>query len=406
MNAKGEGSRLLPGGIGDEVVRIVQSLYPPRKYRLGFDVLGLLFGIFAAVYPTIDRKWYYSTPLEQFTGTVINTEVHQDSPKMESIWIFLKTDTQEIKFRSDLYLSIRDRLLSLKPTDEISVEAEKDVLGRGHYFPHAIHRGQMALISREEMYSAQSALYRKCRIAGLILIGVIGLDAIYVLCKFLKRKKQTSLPDSSEDPYAEFEEAKTKALEKILGPMENHVGHAVIPFFLGGGLDLYYFCSSYVPGTVIASMELINSDGSGPKRNRLGMFELVMCTRHCFRADPLTDSVSVRPRESQDDLIRNRIWVNMTTVAQYVQTNRVEPGDTCEIPDESKDDRRYIVFDEFDSHNIPFLIEGKRYGLLLCIEVHKSEMAFARQEGTKALFKIMKETNVYPYSDLDRKPVV
>jgi hypothetical protein len=404
MNAKSEGSKLLPGGIGDEVARIVQSIFPSRKYRYGFDVLGLLFGIFAVVYPAIDRKWYYSTPLEQFTGTVINTEVRQDSQKLESIWIFLKTDTQEVKFRSDLYPSIGDRLLSLRPTDEIAIEGEKDVLGRGHYFPHVIHRNQTVLISRDDMYSAQSALYRKCRIAGLVLIGITLLDALYVLWKFLKRKKQTPLPNTSENPYGEFEEAKTKALEKILGPMENHVGHAVIPFFVGGGLDLYYFCSSYVPGTVIASMELINSDGSGPKRNRLGAFELVMCTRHRFQADPSTDSVSVRSRESQDDLIRNRIWVNMTTVARYVQTNKVQPGDTCEIPDESGD-RRYIVFDEFDTRNVPFLIEGKRFGLLLCIEIRPSEMAFARKEGTPALFSRMKEIDAYPYSDLDRKPV-
>lgn len=406
MTATNDGSNLLPGGLVDKWMRILPIPFPSRKYRYGFDVLGLLFGIFAAVYPSVDRKCFFSTQLDRFTGTVKNIEVRTDSPNPVPIWILLETDTQQVKFRSELYPSIRDRLLSLKPGDEIAVEAEKDVLGRGHYFPHVIYRGQTVLISREEMHSAQSALYRKCRIAGLVLIGITGLDAIYVLWKFLKRRKQTTPPVSSGDPYAEFEEAKTRALEKILGPMENPVGHAVIPFFLGGGLDLYYFCSSYVPGTVIASMELINSDGSGPKRNRLGTFELVMCTRHRFQTDPSTDTVSVRSRGSRDDLIRNRIWVNMTTVAQYVQTNKIEPGDTCEIPYESTDDRRYIVVDEFDTHRIPFLIEGKRYGLLLCIEVHESEMEFARQQGTKALFKRMKEADVYPYSDLDRDPVV
>jgi hypothetical protein len=403
MNAKKGESKLLQGGIADEVVRIVQSVFPSRKYRFGLDVLGLLFGICAVVYPVIDRKWYFSTPLDRFTGTVTNTEVRQDSPKIEYIWIFLKTDSQDVKFRSDLYPSIRERLLSLQPTDEIAIEAKKDMLGRGHYFPYAIHRNQTVLISQDDMYSAESAVFRKLRFAGIFLIGVILLDAIYELRKYLKRRKPSQSSDSSEDCYSEFEEAKTKALEKILGPMENQVGHAVIPFFVGGGLDLYYFCSSYVPGTVVASMELINSDGSGPKRNRLGAFELVMCTRNRLQTDASADSVS-EPRESQKDSIRNRIWVNMTTIAHYAQTTKIEPGDTCEIPDESVD-RRYIVFDEFDTRNIPFLIEGKRFGLLLCIEIHASEMAFARKEGTQSLFKRMKESDAYPYSDLDRTPV-
>ncbi len=33
-------------------------------------------------------------------------------------------------------------------------------------------------------------------------------------------------------------------------------------------------------------------------------------------------------------------------------------------------------------------------------------MDFARQNGSEELFKILKEQGIYPYSDLNRKPVI
>ena len=33
-------------------------------------------------------------------------------------------------------------------------------------------------------------------------------------------------------------------------------------------------------------------------------------------------------------------------------------------------------------------------------------MDYARQNGSDELFKILKEKGVYPYSDLDREPVI
>ena len=51
-------------------------------------------------------------------------------------------------------------------------------------------------------------------------------------------------------------------------------------------------------------------------------------------------------------------------------------------------------------------IDGKRYGFLVCIEVFTSEMEYATENGSPALFKLLKEKGHYPYSDLDRNPVV
>ncbi|MBK7403880.1 MAG: hypothetical protein IPJ41_04400 [Phycisphaerales bacterium] len=51
--------------------------------------------------------------------------------------------------------------------------------------------------------------------------------------------------DSAADEA--FADAKQAALERPLGPMDEMVVHSLIPFFLGGGLDLYTF-SKCMPG--------------------------------------------------------------------------------------------------------------------------------------------------------------
>jgi hypothetical protein len=49
--------------------------------------------------------------------------------------------------------------------------------------------------------------------------------------------------------------------------MHGFVGHAIIPFQIGGAVDMYYFPNG-IPGTGFATVELIEPDGSGPKPHR------------------------------------------------------------------------------------------------------------------------------------------
>jgi hypothetical protein len=44
-----------------------------------------------------------------------------------------------------------------------------------------------------------------------------------------------------------YSEAKEKALARVLGPMHNLVGHAIIPFELGAAVDMYYFPERVLP---------------------------------------------------------------------------------------------------------------------------------------------------------------
>ena len=56
--------------------------------------------------------------------------------------------------------------------------------------------------------------------------------------------------------------------------------------------------------------------------------------------------------------------------------------------------------------NKEFKIGDIKHHLLLCLEVFRSEMEYARKNGSEKLLDLLKEKSIYPYSDLDRDPVV
>ncbi len=213
-------------------------------------------------------------------------------------------------------------------------------------------------------------------------------------------------PQIPEERWREHYQAKRAALERILGPMDSLVGHAIVPFEEGGPVDMYYF-STHLPGTVMATMDLIDPEGNGPQPGRLGTYELVACTyRSRFRAFELPpDGRNGQPDDGGFAVMQDRICTMLTIIGHDSFEAVLEPGDACEMPVEDEGDTRYIVFDEFDTGGIPFEVEGRRHGLLLCIEVHPSELKYAQRHGTQALLARLKRAQVYPYSDLDRECV-
>lgn len=192
----------------------------------------------------------------------------------------------------------------------------------------------------------------------------------------------------------DFYNLKKAGLERILGPMHELVGHAIIPFEVGGPVDMYYF-PHVSPGTAFATMELIEPDGSGPVPSRIGTYELVAFTKH---------EIDINP-QSQFQTVKLHIRSIFTTIGRYSSNEKLNPLDTCEIPDEENLPNRCIVFDEWKKQGVDFRIGAKKYGLLLCIEIFPSEMEFAIQSGSKDLLKRLEEKGYYPYSDVDREPV-
>ena len=62
---------------------------------------------------------------------------------------------------------------------------------------------------------------------------------------------------------------------------------------------------------------------------------------------------------------------------------------------------RCLIFDAYGSAK-----HHPEFGLLAIIEVHRSEMEYARKKGGAKLIRKLKKAGYYPYSDLDRPPVV
>lgn len=173
------------------------------------------------------------------------------------------------------------------------------------------------------------------------------------------------------------------------------VGHAIIPFAVGGAVDMYYF-PNHIQGTGFATMELLDPDGNGPKPNRLGTYELVAFTKETYNESEET--------ETAFNLIERRICGIFTTIGNYSFEAVLNPNETCEIPSD-EEENKCLVFDNYQPDNKEFKIGDRKHHLLLCLEIFRSEMGFARQNGGEELLDKLKVAGHYPYSDLNREPV-
>lgn len=252
----------------------------------------------------------------------------------------------------------------------------------------------------------------KRTIVILVLLAIVG--GLVVFLKQRAADMQKDKPEFSDEEYERDYEVKKAAIERILGPMHDLVGHAIVPFQVGGAVDMYYFPNG-IPGTGFATMELIEPDGTGPKPNRIGTCELVAFTKHGIAVEAL-DVIAPGEDDSPDsddqseppspyDKMERRMCGILTGVGFYSYDAVLNPGDTCELPGDEGEPNTCLIFDEYSPDGIPFEIDGKRHCLLLCLEVFRSEMEYAMQHGSAPVLQRLKEAGHYPYSDLDRRPV-
>ena len=214
--------------------------------------------------------------------------------------------------------------------------------------------------------------------------------------KNLFSKKEKTSREFTEEEFERDYELKSKGLEYILGPMANIVGHAIIPFAVGGAVDMYYF-PNHIKGTGFTTMELLDPDGKGPLPNRLGTYELISFTKNTYNSneDPQTPF----------NLIERKICGIHTSIGFYSSQAVLNPNETCEIPGDDGEENNCIVFDIYEPDGKEFRIGNRKHHLLLCLQIFRSEMEYSRKNGSNELFKKLKEAGFYPYSDLDRKPV-
>ncbi|MBK8269170.1 MAG: suppressor of fused domain protein [Planctomycetes bacterium] len=206
-----------------------------------------------------------------------------------------------------------------------------------------------------------------------------------------------STEDAEQQLMDEWYERKSLLMEGMLGEQHDMVMHAVIPYALGGGLDLYYF-PNRLSGVAIATKEVSEIPGEGSSNDVFKCYELVMFTKHSLDLDHAQDE------STAFGAVHSNINSILNVIAPYSAEATLNPRETCEFPTEiPRVGGKCMVFNGYPD-NSPKNPEG--FGLLLIIEIFPSEMNYAREHGSDELFKLLKAKGHYPYSDMDRKPVM
>ena len=153
---------------------------------------------------------------------------------------------------------------------------------------------------------------------------------------------------------------KSMLMEKSLGKEHNIVMHALIPYEIGGALDLYYYPNG-IPGTAIATKELSELPNEGSSNNIYQSYELVMFTRRQLELDSaLDDTTPFGSIHTSFNSLLNRI-------APYSAEAKLNPNATCEFPtDMERVGGKCLIFDGYACYNDEF---AKNFGLLVSIEI-------------------------------------
>jgi hypothetical protein len=202
--------------------------------------------------------------------------------------------------------------------------------------------------------------------------------------------------NTNDQAWQQWSDRKSALMEEMLGKEHDMVMHAIIPYAVGGGLDLYYYPNG-LPGTAIATKELSDQPGEGSSNDVYQCYELVMFTRHPIDLDAARDENTAFGRShGVINAILNRI-------APYSAEATLNPNETCEFPAGMPTvGGRCLIFDGYPSYPDD---EPAEFGLLAIIEIFRSEMAYARKHGGAKLLKRLKAKGHYPYTDMEREAV-
>lgn len=211
-----------------------------------------------------------------------------------------------------------------------------------------------------------------------------------------KARKAAFAMDADEEAWQRWYDRKSTLMEEMLGKEHDMVMHAITPYYLGGGLDLYYYPNG-TAGTAIATKELSELPGEGSSNDVFQCYELVMFTRHSLDLDAAKKADTPF---GQAHLVINAV---LECIARYSAQATLNPHEMCEFPvDMPTVGERFLILDAYPS--LPD-DEPAEFGLLAIIEVFRSEMEYARKHGGAKLLERLRAKGHYPYSDLDRDPV-
>jgi hypothetical protein len=188
--------------------------------------------------------------------------------------------------------------------------------------------------------------------------------------------------DRNQSDWEKIWTARSAALKAVLGEPTEMVYHAVTPFYLGGDADVLAF-PDYKSGIAFVTAELTGKD-VGQIQNELGNYELMICTRE------------------------NCNWAPnfISRLSRYTCDAKLKPGDTMDTP-LFKDSRiEAMLFCKPDEPADHFEFMHTTYGVLLCIGITKEELKFSRSCGSPVLLQTLKDSQIFPFTDLRRESTV
>ena len=190
--------------------------------------------------------------------------------------------------------------------------------------------------------------------------------------------------DSNDnDEWTLWWDAHIEALERILGPCHEMIGHATIPFDIGsdlsGAADIVYF-HKHIDGIVSVTSELIGRDDQ--QHTQLGNYELAVAHRDDSDWGP--------------DII--------SQLAHYTCESAINPNETMGIGEATPDGSTIaaLLFSDYGR----FKVRGRECGLLMCTGITAEELRVCRNGDTELVLNALRDQYVYPFTDLARDTVV
>ncbi|MEZ6071506.1 MAG: hypothetical protein R3C10_14885 [Pirellulales bacterium] len=133
--------------------------------------------------------------------------------------------------------------------------------------------------------------------------------------------------DDEEKLFQDWYDEKSRLMVALLGEEHDIVMHAIFPYAIGGGLDLYYFPNG-ITGTAIATKELSELPGESSSNDVFGTYEFVMFTRHALDLDAADDL------DTEFGRAHANIKAILNGLAGYSAQAALNPCETCEFPAE------------------------------------------------------------------------
>jgi hypothetical protein len=182
--------------------------------------------------------------------------------------------------------------------------------------------------------------------------------------------------ETEDDDWQEVWDARLAAISDVLGQPYNSIYHAPHPFQLGGHADVAAF-PDHRNGIAYVTVEL-----SGKPTACYADYELMICHR--------------QPSDWGPNVI--------SRLAPYTQQAYIHPGDSMDIDDATpaSSEIKAFVFNDYAS----FQLFGETFQLRLCIGITKAELKYKMDNGAEQLVAMLKEGDVYPFTDLDRRSII